>query len=86
MHICGIRLEQGLPESWSTLHIVNAKTARRLSGNWKNTAFAKKMLKAKRKKKKFDFEKHMRIKRARDVARIKAIKTSNEKFNNIIKT
>ena len=74
MLICGIRLEQGLPESWSTSHIVNAKNARRLSGTWQNTAFAKKMQKAKRKHNKFDLNKYLKIKRQRD------IKTTSKNF------
>ena len=39
MHICAIRMRQGLPKSWSALHIVNAKTAKRFTwimGNLQN--------------------------------------------------
>jgi len=68
-----MRARQGLPLRGQRTHS-NAKTARRLSGLWDKTTFAKRMKKQKALKHRFNLSEHLKLKRKEELTRIMAHK------------
>lgn len=68
-----LRIRQGLPNRGQRTR-TNAKTAKKLSGLWEATKFAKKMNKTKTKKRSFNLQYYLKKMKKKATARIKAKK------------
>jgi len=73
-----IRAKQGLPNRGQRTH-TNAKTAKKLSGIWQNTKYAKKMRKTNKKKTLFNFHTNLLKAKKRDQKRLKMQKKNRNK-------